>query len=226
MIAKILFLVFLMKFSSAMYMSPDYPRHHPPPAFPFVLRPHGGHGYHGHAHHPLYFMAIRNDKDDNNNKLDYEKIKEATSRDNEKMVNSRFNLHESWNSEIEKVVTNEKGQSKQKVVKFVGQKNKTLEITKNNFYYGNQKGRNENMAISLVQDNNRHDVSRHHHHHYGNEHGYSGQYHQVAYRTKQRSEIPGGTGVGDYKMNELFNKARNALNRVNELFKEVGKSRN
>lgn len=226
MIAKILFLVFLMKFASAMYMSLDYPRHHQLPAFPFVLRPYGGYGYR-QSHHPLYFMAIRNDKDDNNNKLDYEKIKEVTSNKNDKTVNSRFNLHESWNSEIEKVVTNENGQSKRKVVKFIGQKNKTLEIAKNKFYDRNQKGRNENMAISLVQDNNRPNANRHHHHHYyGNEHRYSGQHHQVAYRTKQRSEIPGRTGVGYYKINELFNKARKAFNRVDQLFKEVGKSRN
>lgn len=230
MIAKILFLVFLMKFASAMYMSPDYPRHHRPQGISFVPRPYGGYGY-PRAHHPLYFMAIRNDND-NSNELDYEKMKETASKSNDKMVNSHFNLHESWNSKIEKVETNENGQSKQKVVKFIGQKDKTLEIAKNKHYYRNEKGRNEKMAMDLLQDNNRHGVSRHHrHHHYGNGNGngrrYFGQQHdQVVYRTRQLSRSAGGVGDVDYKINEMFNKARKQLNRVNQLFKDVGKIRN
>lgn len=250
MIAKIFCIVFLMKFASAMFVPLDYPRHHSPPGFPFAPRPYGRAG---HANHPLYFMEIRNDKDynnnNNNNELDYEKSKEKVSKNIDKMAKSHINLHESWNSEIREEVTNENGQSKEKVVKYIGQKNKTLEIEKDKHYYRSQRGRDEEMAIglSLLQDNNRHeDVNRHHHHHHhhhdGNEHRYPGQQnHQAVFnshgdRTKRQAEGAGGAGAGSgagagtgsadtqNKMNELLNKAREAMNRMTEFFKEAGKS--
>ena len=241
MIAKIFCIVFLMKFASAMFVPLDYPRHHSPPGFPFAPRPYGRAG---HANHPLYFMEIRNDKDynnnNNNNELDYEKSKEKVSKNIDKMAKSHINLHESWNSEIREEVTNENGQSKGKVVKFIGQKNKTLEIEKDKHYYRNQRDKDEEMAIglSLLQDNRHEDVNRHYRpHHDGNGHRYPGQqHHQVVFnshsdRTKREAEEAGGAGTGGAggtdtrnKMNELLNKAREAMNRMTEFFKEAGKS--
>ena len=236
MIAKIFCIVFLMKFASAMYMPLDYPRHHSPPGHQFAPRPYGRAGY---ANHPLYFMEIRNDND-NKNELDYEKSKERVSKTIDKMAKSHINLHESWNSEIREEVTNENGQSKEKVVKFIGQKNKTLEIEKNKHYYRNQRDKDEEMAIglSLLQDNRHEDVNRHYRpHHDGNGHRYPGQqHHQVVFnshsdRTKREAEEAGGAGTGGAggtdtrnKMNELLNKAKEAMNKMTEFFKEAGKS--